>query len=114
MSPFVSRSSATASRSRLALSGSFVQHVGVTPLSFPLLQKIAPVDVVAHDHREVIQLARIEKLPFREIAARMHRSPGAVKLLLLRALRELKQRFGETESLHLPDRSLKCEGGNDG
>ena len=65
------------------------------------------------DHREVIHLARIQKLPFKEIATRMNRSPGAVKVLLLRALRELKRSFGETESLHLPDRSLGLGGGVD-
>ena len=66
------------------------------------------------DHQEVVRLARIEGLPIKAIAARMKRSPGAVKVLLLRALRELKRTFGETESLNLPDRSLKAEGGCDG
>ncbi len=73
----------------------------------------AAMQGLSADHREVIQLARIEKLPFKEIAARMNRSPGAVKVLLLRALRELKRGFGETESLHLPDRSFGLGGGAD-
>lgn len=58
------------------------------------------------DHREVIQLARIEGLKIAEIARRMDRSPGAVKQLLSRALDQLKDRFGETESLRLPGRRL--------
>jgi RNA polymerase sigma factor (sigma-70 family) len=68
------------------------------------------------DHREVIRLARIEGLEVREIAARMGRTPSAVKNLLLRALKELKRSFGDTESLRLPGgRSLEAEkGGADG
>jgi RNA polymerase sigma factor (sigma-70 family) len=66
------------------------------------------------DHRKVILLARIEKLPSREIAERMQRSPQAVAQLLSRALRKLRENFGRTESLHLPDRTLGREGGTDG
>ncbi len=62
------------------------------------------------DHREVIQLARIETLRIDEIARRMDRSSNAVRKLLARALAELKQGFGDTESLHLPDRHLDLKG----
>lgn len=65
------------------------------------------------DHREVILLARIEGLQLKEIAARMNRSVSAVQNLLLRALKELKRSFGDTESFHLPDRHLG-PGGPDG
>ena len=58
------------------------------------------------DHREVILLSRIEGLKLRAVARRMDRSENAVKNLLLRALRELKSRFGDTASLGLPDRRL--------
>ena len=64
------------------------------------------------DHREVILLARIERLRIREIAERMNRSPDAVKQLLVRALRRLRESFGDTESLHLPPRRLG--GGDEG
>ncbi len=73
----------------------------------------AALDRLSPDHRQVVTLARIKGLPIKEIATRMNRSPGAVKVLLLRALRELKRGFGDTESLHLPDRSLDAEGGRD-
>lgn len=43
------------------------------------------------DHREVILLARIEKLSAKEIGERMGRSENAVHLLLGRALRRLAQ-----------------------
>lgn len=65
------------------------------------------------DHRKVIELARIEGLKIDDIANRMNRSPGAVKQLLARALDHLKERFGETESLSLPERALKLGDGED-
>jgi RNA polymerase sigma-70 factor (ECF subfamily) len=61
------------------------------------------------EYRDVIRLSRIDGLKIREIAQRMGRSEDAVKQLIVRALRRLKAAFGNTESLHLPDRSL--EGG---
>lgn len=57
-------------------------------------------------HRQVILLARIEKLPLKEVAERLGRSHDAVRQLLRRALRELKESFGDTESLGLPPRRL--------
>ena len=43
------------------------------------------------DHREVVRLARLEGLPHREVALRMGRSEGAVRVLLFRALAELAE-----------------------
>jgi RNA polymerase sigma-70 factor, ECF subfamily len=63
------------------------------------------------DYKEVVFLSRIEGLPLEKVAARMNRSPDAVKKLLWRALKQLKKAFGDTESLNLPDRSLLPEGG---
>jgi len=62
------------------------------------------------DHARVIFLARLQGLPIKEVARRMDRTPEATSMLLLRALMKLKARFGNTESLHLPDRSLEEEG----
>jgi hypothetical protein len=50
----------------------------------------------------------------KEIARRLDRSESAVKNLLLRALKALRQSFGDTESLGLPDRRLGAEEGNHG
>ncbi|MBN1459361.1 MAG: sigma-70 family RNA polymerase sigma factor [Armatimonadetes bacterium] len=69
------------------------------------------IKCLSGDHREVILLARIDGLTINEIAERMDRSPAAVKQLLSRALRKLREAFGETESLHLPHRKLEVEGG---
>jgi RNA polymerase sigma-70 factor (ECF subfamily) len=67
----------------------------------------AALDQLTPDQREVVLLCRIEGLTSVEAAARMDRSPEAVRTLLARALRALKERFGDTESLHLPHRGLR-------
>ena len=72
----------------------------------------AALKELSPDHREVILLARVEGLPLKEVAARMGRSPNAVGQLLWRALQKLRERFGDTESFHLPPRRLG-EGGLD-
>ena len=59
------------------------------------------------EYRQVIVLARLEGLPMKEIAQKMDRSPEAVGMLLLRALRQLKSLFKETESMGLPARQLR-------
>ncbi len=41
------------------------------------------------DYREVIILRNLERLRFEEVAARMNRSPGAVRMLWTRALERL-------------------------
>lgn len=61
------------------------------------------------DYREVIRLSRIEGKKTSEIATLMGRSSSAVKQLLFRALRRLRESFGETETLHLPDRRFDAE-----
>ncbi len=72
------------------------------------LQSLTP------EYREVLVLSRVEGLKANEIAGRMNRSPNAVKHLIARALRELRDRFGDTESLHLPrDRQFDIEGEDD-
>ncbi len=64
-------------------------------------------------HREVILLAKIEKLPLKVVAERMNRSHQGVRQLLRRALQSLKEGFGDTESLHLPHRRLDRGAEND-
>jgi RNA polymerase sigma-70 factor (ECF subfamily) len=65
------------------------------------------------DQREALILSRFEGLQIAEIASRMKRSPNAVYKLLARALLELKKNFGDTESLHLPDKALRIEENQD-
>lgn len=64
------------------------------------------LDSLSPDYREVVDLARLQGLGIKEIARRMHRSPKSVAHLLSRALKKLKEAFGETESLSLPPRAL--------
>ncbi len=46
------------------------------------------------DYRDVLVLRHLEGLPFPEIAERMNRAPGAVRMLWVRALAHLKERLG--------------------
>ena len=66
------------------------------------------------EHRQVIVLARIERLKIAEVAVRMGRSPAAIKKLLSRALVKLREAFGDTESLSLPQRRIVEESSDDG
>lgn len=79
---------------------------------FERLQKA--IDQLPEDYRRVILLARIEGLKIHEIAEKMDRSVSSVKNLLLRGMRQLRQSFGDTESLHLPDKRLWHEERGDG
>ena len=45
--------------------------------------------------------------------ARLDKTPNAVKHLLTRALKQLRERFGDTESFNLPDRRLRGDGVGD-
>lgn len=71
------------------------------------------LDGLSAEHREVIILARLQGLPFKEIGQRMNRSHTAVASLLSRALTKLRSSFGDTESLRLPFRSLDNAGDGD-
>jgi RNA polymerase sigma-70 factor (ECF subfamily) len=69
------------------------------------------LDGLKPDHRKVIILARVQRLPVRDVAERMGRTPKATTQLLLRALEKLKDAFGHTDSFSLPDESLLDEEG---
>jgi RNA polymerase sigma factor (sigma-70 family) len=72
------------------------------------------LDKVSPDYRQALILSRIEGLTMKEIAGRMGRSPNSVKHLIARALRELKERFGDTDSFHLENRHLEAGEQRDG
>ena len=65
------------------------------------------------DHRRVILLVRIEGLSIKEAARLMARSPEATSQLLWRALKKLKEAFGDTGSFSLPERRLEGEASSD-
>jgi RNA polymerase sigma-70 factor (ECF subfamily) len=46
-------------------------------------------------HREIIELRTLRGLPFEQIARQMNRTTGAVRMLWLRAIRQLRERFEE-------------------
>ncbi len=45
------------------------------------------------DYRDVILFRHVEAMPFEKIAERMHRSSGAVRMLWLRALKQLRSQL---------------------
>jgi RNA polymerase sigma-70 factor (ECF subfamily) len=47
------------------------------------------------DYRDVLIFRHLENLSHQEIAARMHRSPGAVRTLWVRALSALRTAWGQ-------------------
>ena len=66
------------------------------------------------DYRTVLRLSRMDGLSIKEIANQMGRSESAVKNLLLRATKQLRQSFGDTESLNLGDGHFEDTGTADG
>jgi RNA polymerase sigma-70 factor (ECF subfamily) len=67
------------------------------------------LETLSSEYRQVLTLVRLEGCSIAETAKRMQRSPNATSKLLLRALRKLRERFGDTESLGLPQRPLQAE-----
>jgi RNA polymerase sigma-70 factor, ECF subfamily len=55
------------------------------------------------DYRDIIVLRHIEGLPFEEVAVRMGRSSGAVRMLWLRALNKLREALENRIPLPLDD-----------
>lgn len=88
-------------------SGSSPSHALRKEERFTRLQ--ASMRELTPDQRQALRLVRIEALKIQEAADRMGRTPGAVKQLLFRALRELRRRMNTTDSVHLPDRPLFVE-----
>ena len=62
---------------------------------------IKALRTLSPDHQTVLELSRMEGQSIRVIAERMERSESAVKNLLLRATRKLRESFGDTKSLGL-------------
>lgn len=74
----------------------------------------AAMDALQGDYREVIILARVRGLRMADVGAHMNRSREAASVLLLRALRKLKENFGTTGSFSLPWRELDGGDGDAG
>jgi RNA polymerase sigma-70 factor (ECF subfamily) len=57
------------------------------------LQLAKALDELPPVYRQVLVLRNFEDLPHEEVARRMNRSVGAVRMLWLRALTELRERI---------------------
>lgn len=71
---------------------------------FDRLQKA--LGALSKDRRKAILLTFVGGLSTKEVARLMRRSRGAVRVLLLRGAKDLRESLGDTDSLHLPHRSL--------
>lgn len=69
----------------------------------------AALGALTPDQKEIVLLARIEGLSFREISELTGKSQPAVRQLLARALKRLKSSMSRTKSLGLPDQRLERE-----
>lgn len=81
--------------------GAMLADSGPTPSQQAVAreQEVALADVLARlpdEYREVIVLRNLEDLPHEEIARRMGRSVGAVRMLWVRALARLRDEIGQT------------------
>ena len=73
----------------------------------------AALDGLPEHYRNVLRSVFVERLPVAEVARRTGRTPNAVSLILLRANRKLRESFGDTNSLELPDGGLDWGRSND-
>ena len=55
----------------------------------------AALEHLPEDHRDIILLRNLERLPFEEVAKRMGRSAGACRMLWMRAIAGLREHIGE-------------------
>lgn len=80
----------------------FVADRGPSP-SAPARQRefaVAIADLLARlrpEYRDVIVLRNLQGLPFEEVALRMDRKPGAVRMLWLRAIEQFRQLYTASE-----------------
>jgi RNA polymerase sigma-70 factor (ECF subfamily) len=61
-------------------------------------EELRMADALMHlspDHREVVELRNLQRLPFDEVAARLGRSRPAVQMLWLRAIQKLRELLAE-------------------
>ena len=60
------------------------------------------IDRLPKHYRKVVRLSRIEGLNSGQVAKRLDKSPEAIRHILVRALRLLRDAMGDTRSLSLP------------
>ena len=58
----------------------------------------AALERLPEDHRDILLLRNLERLPFEEVAKRMGRSAGACRMLWMRAIAGLREQLGESST----------------
>ncbi len=81
----------SAQRLDALLPASDLSPSGIAAATEQRLQLAEVLERLPADYRQVILLRNIEDLPHEEVARRMSRTPGAVRMLWLRALAALKE-----------------------
>ena len=61
------------------------------------LRVAAALSELSEDHRDVIVLRNLERLPFDDVAKLMNRSRPATQMLWMRAMKKLQEVLGEEE-----------------
>ena len=79
-----------------------------------LARLVVSMESLNPDYRTVLKLSRMKGLSIKETAQQMGRSESAVKNLLLRAIKQLRHSFGDTESFNLGDGHFDDTGTTDG
>jgi len=59
------------------------------------LRVAAALEQLSPDHRQVIELRNLQRLPFDEVASRMGRTRPAAQMLWMRAIKKLQQVLGQ-------------------
>jgi RNA polymerase sigma-70 factor (ECF subfamily) len=91
-------------RSTMSLKASaFLADLAPSPSALAMQRENAVVlaDHLAEmsaEHREVIELRNLRGLPFDEVAQRMDRTTGAVRMMWMRAIQKLRDSMAEEES----------------
>ncbi|QDU27093.1 RNA polymerase sigma factor SigM [Anatilimnocola aggregata] len=74
----------------------FAPHTSIPPDERPTLLAALLSQLPEH-YREVLVLRNIQGLSFEEVAERLHRSPGATRMLWLRAIEKLRAVYRKAE-----------------
>jgi RNA polymerase sigma-70 factor (ECF subfamily) len=92
----------SAARLDVLAAGRDLTPSGIASASEQRLLLARALDQLPADYRQVIMLRNLEDLPHEEVARQMNRSPGAVRMLWVRALAALREAVTDPNSAPPP------------